>query len=293
MEAKKVRKPQVSGLVRYPGGKSKLRKVINARLKRMVASVGPTAEYREPFFGAGSVGLSLVSENPGIRRAWLNDADPAMSALWHVVIHDPTSLHVAVEITPEAMRLFPNIDYYKGDVELLRSLTGPEDLRRVRPDDLAIAKLAAHQMSFSGLGSRAGGPMTQRLARFNVETLVSRIYASNEILTSVSLRNGTCTCLDFSAMFDAGGAVFYCDPPYYAAGPQLYQFAFTPDDHIRLACLLRGESRPWLLSYDDHPVIHELYGGWSDIDKVQVGCSINGSNRKNELLITNYEGAAS
>ena len=95
------------GLIRYPGGKSKLLKVINSRLQRMVAELGPDAEYREPFFGAGAVGLSLLAANPGIKRAWLNDADPAMAALWDVVIHNPTSLRVFVEVTPEAMRLFP------------------------------------------------------------------------------------------------------------------------------------------------------------------------------------------
>jgi len=87
-------------------------------------------------------------------------------------------------------------------------------------------------------------------------------------------------------MFKAGEAFYYLDPPYVEAGPQLYQGAFTLKDHERLARLLRRESRPWLLSYDDHPVIHDLYGGWSRIEKVEVGCSINGCNRKKELLIT-------
>jgi DNA adenine methylase len=287
MKTTRIKQTRPSGLIRYPGGKSKLWKVINSRLRRMFADVGPDAEYREPFFGAGAVGLSLLADHPGIRRAWLNDADPAMAALWHVVIHNPTNLHVTVEVTPEAMRLLPKSDYYSADVELLRSLTGPEDLQRIPVENLAIAKLVAHQMSFSGLGSRAGGPMTERLSRYNIDALCSKIYACNAILTSVTLRNDTCTCLDFGQMFDAGDAFFYLDPPYYAAGPQLYQFPFTPDDHVRLARHLRGESRPWLLSYDDHPVIHDLYRGWSRTEKVEVGCSINGCNKKNELLITN------
>ena len=285
-KTKRVKKTQVTGFIRYPGGKSKLRKVINIRLQRMFADLDSNAEYREPFFGAGAVGLSLLAENPAIKRAWLKDADPGIAALWHVVIHNPTNLHVTIEVTPEAMRLFPKSDYYKGDVELLRSLTGPEDTQQVPPETLAIAKLAVHQMSYSGLGSRAGGPMTKRLDRYNVRTLVSKIYRCNEILTSVTLRNDTCTCLDFGKMFKAGEAFYYLDPPYVKAGPQLYQVAFTLKDHERLARLLRRESRPWLLSYDDHPVIHDLYGGWSRIEKVEVGCSINGCNRKKELLIT-------
>ena len=128
--------------------------------------------------------------------------------------------------------------------------------------------------------------MRYRLCHYNVDTLCSKIYTCNEILTAVSLRNDTCTCLDFEELFSPGDAFFYFDPPYVKAGPQLYQVAFTQADHERLARLLRKESRPWLLSYDDHPLIHRLYGGWSRIAQVEVGCSINGCNRKKELLIT-------
>ena len=131
MKRKGMTKQRPSGLIRYPGGKAKLLKHINSRLERMVSDLGSDAEYREPFFGAGAVGLSLLAGNQRIRRAWLNDADPAMSALWDVVIHNPTNLHVTVEVTPEAMRLFPTSDYYQEDLELLRTLTGPEDLQRI------------------------------------------------------------------------------------------------------------------------------------------------------------------
>ena len=287
MKRKGMTKMRPSGLVRYPGGKTKLLKVINSQLQRMVADLGPDAEFREPFFGAGSVGLSLLAANPGIKRAWLNDADPAMGALWDTVIHNPTSLHVFVETLPEAMALFPKTDYYQDHVESLRSISNPRDMWKHPPGLVAAMKLAVHQMSFSGLGTCAGGPMTNRLCRYNLDTICSKIYTCNEILSSVKLRHGTCTCLDFDELFDPGEALFYCDPPYVKAGPQLYQVAFTQTDHERLAKRLRGENRPWLLSYDDHPLIHRLYGGWCRIDRVEVGCSINGCNRKTELLITN------
>ena len=280
------RKGIPSGLIRYPGGKAKLLKLINTRLQRMFSEVGMTAEFREPFLGGGAVGLSLLAENQGIRRAWLNDRDAAMAALWHTVIHDPTSLRVFVEILPEAMRLFPANDYYQDDTEVLRSISNTSDTRKYPPGLVAAMKLAVHQISFSGLGTRAGGPMTNRLCRYSVERINAKIETFSDILSSVRLRHGTCTCLDFEELFSPGDAFFYFDPPYVKAGPQLYQVAFTQADHERLARLLRKESRPWLLSYDDHPLIHRLYGGWSSIAQVDVGCSINGCNRKKELLIT-------
>jgi site-specific DNA-adenine methylase len=74
----KIRKPRVSGLIRYPGGKGKLLAEILSRLQRMFALLGPEAEFREPFLGGGAVGLSLLAGNPGIRRAWLNGVVPGL-----------------------------------------------------------------------------------------------------------------------------------------------------------------------------------------------------------------------
>ena len=285
MRTTKAAKPKASGLIRYPGGKGKLLKAIFPRLTRMATACGPQAEYREPFLGGGAVGLSLLSEGL-TTRAWLNDRDPTMAALWDSVIHHPTSLRVFVEVTPEAMRLFPGNDYYRDDAEVLRSITDLGGVQRHPQGLVAAMKLAVHQMSYSGLGTKAGGPMGNRLCRYNVKRLNAKIEACHDILASVELRQGTCTCLDFEAMFDTGPAFFYLDPPYVAKGPGLYRVFFTEADHVRLAERLRGEKHPWLLSYDDHPLVHRLYGGWSRIEKVEVGCSINGCNKKNELLIS-------
>ena len=183
--------------------------------------------------------------------------------------------------------MFPGNDYYQDDTEILRSISDLREVREHPPGLVAAMKLAVHQMSYSGLGTRAGGPMSDRMCRYNVERLNARIETCHEILSSVKLRHGTCNCLDFEKLFSPGEAFFYLDPPYVKAGPQLYQAAFTQSDHERLARRLRGEKRPWLLSYDDHPLSHRLYGGWSRIDQVEVGCSINGCNRKTELLISN------
>ena len=148
----------------------------------MFSEVGITAEFREPFLGGGAVGLSLLAENQAIRRAWINDRDPAMAALWDAVIQIPTSLRVFVEILPEAMRLFPSSDYYQDDTEVLRSISNTSDTRKYPPGLVAAMKLAVHQISFSGLGTRAGGPMTNRLCRYSVE----RINAKIETFTTFS-----------------------------------------------------------------------------------------------------------
>jgi len=101
------RKGILSGLIRYPGGKAKLLKLINTRFQRMFSEVGMTAEFREPFLGGGAVGLSLLAENQAIRRAWINDRDPAMAALWDAVIQIPTSLRQVFDSSPAILAVSP------------------------------------------------------------------------------------------------------------------------------------------------------------------------------------------
>ena len=279
-----------TGLIRYPGGKRKLLGPIASRLSSMFSDLSPEAEYREPFFGAGEVGLALLKQQPG-RRAWLNDGDPALAALWDGVVHRAEGLRMMVDLFAHVL----DAGYFFLYQKALLSIRTPTDLGGDDPGWIGLAKLAAHQMSFSGLGARAGGPMGGRLqrdpeairSRYDADSLCAKIAASSAILTAARLREGTCTNLDFARLFEAPGeAGYYIDPPYYKAGPGLYQFSFSHADHERLAALLRAETRPWLLSYDEHPAVRKLYQGWSRIEELPMGCSINGYNRKVELIIS-------
>jgi DNA adenine methylase len=82
-------------------------------------------------------------------------------------------------------------------------------------------------------------------------------------------------------------AFIYADPPYYKAGPQLYKFHMSDDDHRRLAESLRGCRAQWTLSYDDHEFIRKLYD-WADISSVALTYTTaiaSSRRRKNSELI--------
>ena len=70
---------------RYPGGKSKLRDEIAKRLAEQANHEG--LEYREPFFGGGSIGLKLLSDNSDITKVWINDKDIGIACLWTALIN--------------------------------------------------------------------------------------------------------------------------------------------------------------------------------------------------------------
>jgi DNA adenine methylase len=276
--------------MRYPGGKAKVAHTIVAIIRNWFDLSGGTPEYREPFFGGGAVGLRVVRECPEFSRYWLNDYDPAMACLWRAVVERPSSLRLILGLFE------PSVGYFRYYKRLLKRVDRPEDLVGYDPVSVAAMKVALHQMSYSGLGTMAGGPIGgvdqsgkyDVGCRFDADRIAKRVYEARDLLASVSLHPEVCTCLDFEAVFTAGGdAVFYLDPPYYKAGPGLYQASFTHHDHVRLADVLRGDDRPWLLSYDRHPVIEGLYGGWAFIQEIAISYSINGAVRSSELLISN------
>ena len=52
----------------------------------------------------------------------------------------------------------------------------------------------------------------------------------------------------------------YLDPPYVEQGEGLYNVFYKNDDHIKLAKFLQKKcTSNWLVSYDDHPLIHKIY----------------------------------
>lgn len=73
------------------------------------------------------------------------------------------------------------------------------------------------------------------------------------------------------------GAFLFIDPPYYATDQhKFYTHAFTEDDHVRLRDVLRRNSKrlTFLLTYDDHPAVRDLYG-WAETDNRQWNYAIN------------------
>ncbi len=71
---------------RYPGGKTKLRSQIIDRLIQL--STDKSLEYREPFFGGGSIGLKFIASSNN-QNIWINDKDIGITCLWSSLINFP------------------------------------------------------------------------------------------------------------------------------------------------------------------------------------------------------------
>ena len=79
----------------------------------------------------------------------------------------------------------------------------------------------------------------------------------------------------------------YIDPPYYEQGHRLYRHFYNDNDHEELAALITQCTFPWLVSYDDHPFINQLYFGQQIQDLYRDYTAGSQPKRAKELLISN------
>jgi DNA adenine methylase len=92
---------------------------------------------------------------------------------------------------------------------------------------------------------------------------------------------------------DALGVVIYCDPPYIEKAG-VYQHDFGAADHKRLSdALCRFKRTRVVVSYYNHPLLAELYPGWTkrcfDVSKAMSHQGARGENsvRATEVLLIN------
>lgn len=252
-------------LLRYPGGKSRL---AAALLEILHPEEG--IEFREPFFGGGSVSLQLLNRSPcSLRPFWINDVDPGVFSLWNAVLQDPEGLRGRILALEPTERAFTDA----RDL-LLSGVAAPGT-------DLGFAKLVANRLSYSGV-AEMGGPLKDIGCRWNAKRLAEEVL----FLHMRFAQRTRCTSLDFEEVLRAPGSCFiYLDPPYWEAGPQLYAKSFQREDHERLARVLRDVSQPWLLSYDDHPEIRRLYD-WAFIGEIATTHDMSNKGKKREIYVT-------
>lgn len=267
---------------RYPGGKSKLRNEIAERLNLYAQNTD--LEYREPFFGGGSIGLNFLHDHPSWLKLWINDKDAGVASLWTSVVR------YADDLSEMVQKFVPSVQKFDEFKEELTQ-NNPMPRQRTKIVEYGFKKLAIHQISYSGLGTMSGGPLGGRKpenvagkgstkevkypidCRWSPDYICKKIKKLHEQFSNYTLRAEQCTCLDFAEVIadEDADALIYLDPPYYIKGNDLYQHGFTVKDHRRLADELKKSKHFWVLSYDDCEEVRSLYD-FADV------CQISGVN---------------
>jgi DNA adenine methylase len=236
--------------LRYPGAKRQLIPMFDALLRDR-----NTGTFIEPFAGGASVSLH-VAANGLADRVVLGESDPLVYQFWQTACFDTDWLISQVE----------TVDVSLSTWNRLRNAEDGD------PRGQALACLFLNRTSFSGILHRRAGPIggrAQRSAygigcRFPRGELVRRLQLVGKLaeagrIAVVYLGDYQATITTALKTYGSADALVYLDPPFFAKAATLYRESFTTEDHRRLARYVMGLREPWVLSYDHHPAIHDLY----------------------------------
>jgi DNA adenine methylase len=257
-------------LLRYPGGKTRYTDFILPTLFRRTGF----SIYVEPFVGGGSVALAMAARYPDIKLI-LNDLDPGVSAFWDLVANAPDAEYE--QLAGLILKTHPTVALFN-------------EIKRSQPADRlgrAFRALFLNRTSFGGMSLRPLGGKNQASkgkidSRWSPQKRVSELREARRLLLGRTKVLNT----DFASVIPFASGVntlMFLDPQYYEAGNALYHFKWTDADHTRLRDLLVGKSN-WVMSYDDHWFIRDLYKVLAYLMSMQYSL---GKNRKkmNELLL--------
>lgn len=240
-------------LIRYPGSKDKHLLFLEPYLKNAQNS----RTVYEPFAGTASITFYLL-ENKMVDYYLINDIDEDIIALWKTVKNNPKKLIQAIQSYTPSVK-----DFYE-----FKENTGKTVFEK------AFHKLVLHQISYSGLGSMAGGPMggKSQMSKYGVDCrwypkkLEAGILKCSKLLNSVK---GDITSNSWEQTVNTAiknHGFIYLDPPYFVKGNELYVNGGV--EHELLAEKLK-QSNDFVLSYDDTPEIRKMYA-WAKINKIGV-----------------------
>lgn len=273
--------------MRYPGSKDKIAPAVLRHFPETVTFPllnGGLTHYCEPFIGCGAMALRVLPNLPRSARLVFGDKDYGVACLWRAIYERPADLCRLLACFVPSVGLFDEFKARDGE-------TGGDFVA------VGFRKFALHQMSFSGLGAMAGGPIGGREqrsdypvgCRYNAARHVRDVTKQSALLrqfAGLDVVHGDFA--DALALVGADGFA-YLDPPYFVKGAQLYRHAMDADAHERLARALRGAPFDWVLSYDDAPEVRELYR-WATVHEFEMVATIEtkrgkGTRRKNNELV--------
>lgn len=134
------------------------------------------------------------------------------------------------------------------------------------------------------------GSATQTYATSSkqIDNTVEYLGKVQERLRGVSIENKDFA--DLIRVYDRPTALFYLDPPYVGT-EKYYESPFCAQDHHRLREVLSHVKGRFILSYNDHPLVRELYADCR-IEEITRTSLLSGSGNNQtpyaELIIRNF-----
>lgn len=312
-EAKLIKSP-----LRYPGGKSRALKFLAQFLPKDID------EFREPFFGGGSLGL-YVAQNPqysGV-KIYANDLNYELFCFWQSLQRDCAGLISG--ILELKQRFAEGKELYK--FILSRRSDELDDLTR------GIDFFILNRITFSGVVDSGGYSQKSYESRFTPSS-VERLETTSKILGNFAFFSSDYKeflCEEFlcekflqeesldksienvpkasdtnqgksgDKKSDEKSVFLFLDPPYFSASKsKLYGkkgILHTTFNHCELCEVLKSTKHKFLLTYDDSAFIRDLYKDFC-LKEWSLQYGMNNFKQTNapkgkELLISNFDLAKS
>lgn len=263
--------------LRYPGGKSKLYKYVVRVLEYNNLS---KCVYVEPFAGGAGLALSLLIKG-NVKKILINDSNYSLFVFWYCVLNKTEELVSNIEQIPVT------IDEWLKQREIQDNPVNHSII------DMALSTFFLNRTNRSGIlkGGVIGGlnqTGNYKLdSRFNKEDLIRKIRLIGSMRDRIKLSN--LDVFDFIPSVINGlpsNTFMYFDPPYIIQGGNLYLDYFERHNHENLSILIKSTLLPWMLTYDNHPLVYTMYKGYN-INEIPINYSAGTKRIGTELLIFN------
>lgn len=274
-------KIQHASPLRYPGSKA----LLTDYIQRFIIDndlVGSTIV--EPYAGSAIISLQMLTLG-SCANAIIVERDPLIYAFWECVFHYTDELIESIQQIDISLETWNQFRRY-------RLVDNPYAYPIV---EMGTAGLFFNRANFSGIlkagpiGGKNQNSIYKIDCRFNKDRIIrlitdiSRYRNAIQVVFSDALNYLTINRANF-----LNGAFFiYIDPPYFVEGKNVYRYWYELQDHIALADYLSGLITPWLVSYDSHEAIRQLYTERAIIQNTYFDYAAGRRKRGLELLISN------
>jgi DNA adenine methylase len=229
--------------LRYPGGKTWFVPFLRAWLKRLPRR---PALFVEPFAGGGSASLAVAAEGLA-ERILMVEKDPEVAALWGNLLG------------PDAEGLIRRVEEFEATPETVATVLSGTPMD---PVDIAFRLLVRNRVA---RGRYLQGPVRRlRCDRtgaifWHPEPLVAKLRFIAQLAGRIDFVEG-----DALNLLEGHGAredcVLFLDPPYSvgAEASHRHYYRCVELDHGALFGLVQRGRAPFLMVYDDMPLIRRL-----------------------------------
>lgn len=303
--------------VRYPGGKSNALKYLNDKVFSIL-NFNDLKEYREPFFGGGSVGLYLMQQHKSMVYK-INDLFYPVYCFWNVLYNNPYELIEYIQNKKSQYHIYNDIPdkNIKPRIPTKNAINGKQlhSLCRQEIEQTILNKnelLTAgnwyilNKTSFSGMsmiGSYAPLAWDQNFTDKCIKNLI------NTHILMKSVKKIEITNLDYSELLTLGGedVFIFLDPPYkidhnlYGNNGDLHeQFS-----HEKFADDIKKCKHKWVITYNNNLDIKTYFNNseyyiteWDLVYTMKSAIRVNENQTKSltklskqgkELLIKNWK----